>query len=268
MGFAGRVVPVVLLFFIALLSSCAENLPRDIPKSYTAPTEHTFAVPYDKAWTGIVAAISEDHRITTLDKESGLIVTDYTTVDKKILTVSATAPFDWPYKVRYAVHLLALSPEKTSVGIQAGLMMEKFALYKEERSVDWFAAYLRQDLFRRICKNLYRKTTQCDGLFPDYYVALGTCPAPRGPVEVDEEMAQPEEKAIAGQARQTPQVSKATGKAVKKAQQALADAGFNPGPVDGKIGVRTRSALMAFQQVKGISDSGELDQATLMALGL
>ena len=79
---------------------------------------------------------------------------------------------------------------------------------------------------------------------------------------------QPEEKAIARQARQTARVSKTPGKAVKKAQQALADAGYHPGPVDGKIGARTRSALMEFQQVNGISDSGELDQATLMALGL
>lgn len=268
MRFAGRVAPVVLLFLVVLLSSCAENLPRDIPNTYTAPVEHTFAVPYDKAWTGIVAAISEDNRITTIDRESGLIVTDYITVDKKILTVSATASFDWPYKVRYSVRLLALSPEKTSVGIEAGLMMEKFALYKQERNVDWFEAYLRQDLFRKICKNLYRKESQCDGLFPDYYISLGTCPGLRGPVVVDEETMQPEEKAIARQAPQPPRVSKVPGKSVKQAQQALADAGFNPGPVDGKIGARTRSALMAFQQVKGMSGSGELDQATLMALGL
>ncbi|EKD39257.1 MAG: peptidoglycan binding protein, partial [uncultured bacterium] len=167
-----------------------------------------------------------------------------------------------------SVHLLALSPEKTSIRIQAKLMMEKFAIYRQERSVDWFEAYLRQDLFRKICKNLYRKANQCDALFPDYYIALGTCPAPRGPVEVDEEKVRPEEQALARQAPQTPQVSKAPGKAVKKAQQALADAGYNPGPVDGKIGVRTRSALIEFQQMKGISDSGELDQATLMALGL
>jgi hypothetical protein len=49
---------------------------------------------------------------------------------------------------------------------------------------------------------------------------------------------------------------------LRTAQIYLTYLGFNPGPVDGTIGRMTRSALMLFQQAKGIDQTGELDDAT------
>ncbi|MBY0474139.1 MAG: peptidoglycan-binding protein [Nitrosomonas sp.] len=50
-------------------------------------------------------------------------------------------------------------------------------------------------------------------------------------------------------------------------QQALVDAGFNPGPVDGKSGGKTVAAIEAFQKENGIT-SGKIDKRTLRALGV
>ncbi len=58
---------------------------------------------------------------------------------------------------------------------------------------------------------------------------------------------------------------------LRTAQASLLFLGFNPGPVDGVRGRRTRSGLIQFQQRFGLEQSGELDadteQALLQAVG-
>ena len=49
---------------------------------------------------------------------------------------------------------------------------------------------------------------------------------------------------------------------VRDAQAALARRGYDPGPADGQMGPKTRSALMAFQRDAGLSVSGRLDGPT------
>ncbi len=55
---------------------------------------------------------------------------------------------------------------------------------------------------------------------------------------------------------------------VKRAQEALAIAGYNVGTPDGMLGTRTTAALRKFQSDKSIPQTGKLDEATLVALGL
>lgn len=62
-------------------------------------------------------------------------------------------------------------------------------------------------------------------------------------------------------------VVKATPVIIRKVQQALADAGFNPGPVDGVSGARTVAAIESFQKQNDIP-SGKLTKRTLRALGV
>lgn len=50
---------------------------------------------------------------------------------------------------------------------------------------------------------------------------------------------------------------------VRAAQAYLVYRGFNPGPVDGVMGARTRGALQAFQHKVGLPATGELDSPTL-----
>ena len=54
---------------------------------------------------------------------------------------------------------------------------------------------------------------------------------------------------------------------VRRVQERLAAAGFDPGPVDGAMGPRTRAALRAFQEARGLDPTGEPDGPTLAELG-
>ncbi|SET64653.1 LysM domain-containing protein [Natronincola peptidivorans] len=58
------------------------------------------------------------------------------------------------------------------------------------------------------------------------------------------------------------------GDSVRKLQQLLADAGFDPGPVDGIFGPRTEEAVRAFQRNKGLTVDGIVGVATWTALGV
>lgn len=56
---------------------------------------------------------------------------------------------------------------------------------------------------------------------------------------------------------------------VRKAQQALKDKGFDPGPVDGIMGPQTREAVKKFQDKQAdVKATGQLNQQTLSALGV
>jgi hypothetical protein len=54
---------------------------------------------------------------------------------------------------------------------------------------------------------------------------------------------------------------------VREAQTALAREGFDPGPIDGKLGTRTHKALAAYQHSRELP-SGALTKATLESLGV
>src|SRR5262249_31719669 len=62
--------------------------------------------------------------------------------------------------------------------------------------------------------------------------------------------------------------SKAEDRNVRAAQQALCDQGFNPGPIDGRMGPRTSAALRDYQTKQGLTASGQLDDATMDKLGV
>lgn len=54
---------------------------------------------------------------------------------------------------------------------------------------------------------------------------------------------------------------------MRKVQQALVNAGFNPGPVDGVSGAKTVSEIESFQKQNGIP-AGKITKKTLRALGV
>ena len=55
---------------------------------------------------------------------------------------------------------------------------------------------------------------------------------------------------------------------VRKAQTALNDQGYNAGAVDGRFGPSTQSAVRSFQAKSGLTETGNLDDPTLKALGV
>ena len=54
---------------------------------------------------------------------------------------------------------------------------------------------------------------------------------------------------------------------VRQVQAALQAKGFDPGPIDGVAGARTKAAVRKFQDRFGMKASGEIDNQTLFALG-
>jgi len=55
---------------------------------------------------------------------------------------------------------------------------------------------------------------------------------------------------------------------VMAAEQALSKFGYNPGNADGTFDANTRAAVMNFQKERGLQATGDLDAATLSALGV
>ena len=53
---------------------------------------------------------------------------------------------------------------------------------------------------------------------------------------------------------------------VAQVQELLKEAGFNPGPIDGILGPRTKGALRRYQADRGLPATGALDEATRQAL--
>lgn len=53
---------------------------------------------------------------------------------------------------------------------------------------------------------------------------------------------------------------------VEEIQKILKEAGFSPGPIDGKIGWRTRDAIKEFQKAKGLKVNGRVDSQAWLQL--
>jgi lipid-binding SYLF domain-containing protein/peptidoglycan hydrolase-like protein with peptidoglycan-binding domain len=70
----------------------------------------------------------------------------------------------------------------------------------------------------------------------------------------------------AGAAREQKQRA-AVSDEIKKVQEALRDKGYDPGPIDGVLGPRTRAALRSYQQAENLAMTGRLDPETAAKLG-
>ena len=65
----------------------------------------------------------------------------------------------------------------------------------------------------------------------------------------------------------SPIIAEPTTEEVRTAQQALHSLGYSAGKADGLMGARTKVAIKKFQRKEGLPVTGELDQATMHALG-
>jgi peptidoglycan hydrolase-like protein with peptidoglycan-binding domain len=60
----------------------------------------------------------------------------------------------------------------------------------------------------------------------------------------------------------------AGGGRIQAIQTALKDKGYDPGPVDGRMGPQTRAALRAYQKKEGLPATGNADAKTLAGLNV
>ena len=61
-------------------------------------------------------------------------------------------------------------------------------------------------------------------------------------------------------------ILRVSGVSATEVQRALTRAGYDPGPVDGKLGKKTRSAIKAFQRKSGLTADGVVGEKTWAAL--
>lgn len=82
-------------------------------------------------------------------------------------------------------------------------------------------------------------------------------------------MAQEPAKPMAAEKPAAPMAEKKMAKsspATMKIQEALKKAGFDPGPIDGIMGKKTRAAVMAFQKANGLKADGRVGKLTMAKL--
>lgn len=65
---------------------------------------------------------------------------------------------------------------------------------------------------------------------------------------------------------QYPQTNSTAADDVRRAQRLLQYLGYDPGPVDGRVGPRTRNAVIAFQTDRGVAPTGVIDDVLLAQL--
>lgn len=68
--------------------------------------------------------------------------------------------------------------------------------------------------------------------------------------------------------RQTYKPERTTDETILQVQQALTSSGYDPGPVDGFIGSKTRKAIRQYQKDTNIAVTGRPDSNTIIALGI
>ncbi len=76
------------------------------------------------------------------------------------------------------VQLREEAPGRTQISIRSRLLLEHLTVYTSELQDDSLQAYMRQELFRKICINLLPEARRCTELFPDYHMVSVSCPVP------------------------------------------------------------------------------------------
>ena len=86
----------------------------------------------------------------------------------------------------------------------------------------------------------------------------------------EEKQAPPAKAEKMGETDKKPEMGKMTASREnnRQVQEALKAKGNDPGPIDGRMGPKTRAALKAFQEANGLKATGQLDNQTVEKLGV
>ncbi len=84
--------------------------------------------------------------------------------------------------------------------------------------------------------------------------------------QIDSRQALPETNFSSGNTSDSKNILRVSGVSGEELQRALLRAGFDPGPIDGKLGKKTRLAVKGFQNKNGLTSDGVVGEKTWSAL--
>ena len=197
--------------------------------------EYTFNSGFNTTWLAVGRVLAADSAIKTIDRQSGVITTDYVSIDTEGPNPVDTALGAKIYKYSHTVTVKKRG-RKTKVLVDTSLKMNQMVVYEKNENIPWVEKALRKQLLSRICLELYSgKRAKCSVLLKN------PTNSPYRP-KVDQQLV--------------------------RAQKALTARGYRPGVADGLWGPKTRKALKAFQKDAQLAVTGKLDGKTQALLGL
>ncbi len=148
------VAKLFLISFIVILASCASNVRHIDTTRPHVPKTKTFLADYSKVWSAVKRALTEEHTLKLMDKESGIMTTEGRPIDGKELSLFQSGLLGKTYKGSYTVNVTKISPNSTDVKINVKLEVEQsFVIFREEKN-EAIESYLRKELFDSISKEL------------------------------------------------------------------------------------------------------------------
>jgi len=238
----------LIAFFLIMLASqffngCAETNIQHISSAVRLPESNNLHASYSEVWRATIHALSENEIIKIMDENVGTAVTEYRTVDNIELDALKTALFGKTFKYSYTLNLSRVNEAKTLVKIKVNLLSQQFGFYERGQSNLELESYLRKKLFSRIQNKLRSDKSKSRGKVSSYN----------------------HEHQYPPSAGKIPSLSDSL---VKRIQQSLLAANYNPGPVDGIMGDKTRKALRNYQKDNQLAVTGSIDDDTIRCLGI
>lgn len=231
-----------LFIWLFLLSGCTTNI-QHITGWVQCPVDYAFEAPYNETWEATLAAALEYSPVDVLDKKDGYLSTEIATVDGKEMEGLEHALFGQTYKFTYAIRIFPQGKRSTRVSTRVKLYFEQFmGASRREDHIERVENYLRQKLYRKICNRLF--------------------PSGNGHCSHGFSSGTPQVRSSTSALRKKSSPKKHFNKKVQTAQKMLKKYGYDPGPADGLMGRKTRTALRQYQQDNGIQVSGKLEKET------
>jgi hypothetical protein len=151
---------ILAVLFSTLIFGCTSNI-QDIPKAtIKIPKSQTYNAPMEAVWSATQKALAEDETFKVLDKSSGIMVTEFRTIDSKELSLAAITFLGKTYKNSYTVSFNKQASNKTDVAISVKLQALQIALVLRDESNEDVESYLRKKLFDKINANLRPQSMQ------------------------------------------------------------------------------------------------------------
>ncbi len=252
----------VALLVLFALNGCGSNISHISAAPSAVEKQASYNASLDKVWGAAQRALSEDDTVKVLDKSSGIMVTEFRTIDAKELSLAQTYFLGKTYKHSYTVNFIPASSARTDVRVNVKLQAVQLVLLSREESNEAVEGYLRKRLFDKIAAQLGQGTA----LAPEAQTPPAAAAAAPRPMEGSRPVQEPTTSRAVTVPDAEPAVN--TKEAIARAQVRLKELGFDPGGADGVLGPRSIAAIRKYQTAKKLPVTGRLTPETLNSLGV